>query len=190
MGRNVSGVVGIDPSLNGLGICRYDAQTNEIWTQLIATSQKKDGSVTRRTVNIAFRVQDIVQPADVVFMEDYAFGVRPNASSITQLAELNGVIKAAVLARTKRELILLTTSEMRKFLCGDGKLKREMIPVEVMKAFGSAPASHDECVARVIMEIGREVLWPRMEGVAQYRKAVLANVRKRNETFLQSLAQT
>jgi len=181
----VSGVVGIDPSLTGTGICRFDCISGLLWTELIAT-KPKDGTVIERAIRIALAVRGHLKSGDVVFMEDYAFGVKPSASSITQLAELNGVLKAAILGKTGYEPLLITTSEMRKFLCGDGRLKREMIPVEVMKLLGSAPASHDECVARVILEIGMDVLNPRL-GV-QYRRAITANVRRRYETFLQSLA--
>jgi crossover junction endodeoxyribonuclease RuvC len=187
----ISGIVGLDLSLTSTGFSRYDAEEKSIETYTFKTDPHKDGSVIRRSLKIAKLIVRHMQPNDAVFIENYAFGIKSKISSLTQLGELGGIVKAVMLKTTGSEPIVLTTSEMRKFLSGDGKLKKDMIPVAVFKRYGRECHSHDECVALALTDMGSHLVLsePMTNNLLKYQTDIIDRLRKSNLPVLQALAE-
>ena len=180
----MSHIVGLDLSLSCTGFARI-APDGELVTAAIVTSP--DINTTLRTVEITRQLFIRMEPTDIVFLEDYAFAA---PGQITKLAELGGVVKAMLYRLTNLLPMLVTTQQMRKFINGENKLKKDMIPRAVLQAFGVAPETHDECVALVIALMGRMVVDPTAgTSSPKYRLDVVAKVREKNKEIMQALAK-
>ncbi len=177
-------VVGLDLSLSCTGFARL-SPGGTLVTESIQTHSNWD--TTFRTITIATRLHAVIQPDDIVFLENYAFSAV--TSNLTALAELGGLVKA-VLYRRDQVPFLVATVQMRKFIAGDAKLKKDMIPRAVLQAFGDAPATHDECVAAVLARFGMMVVDPECGTVncPQYRLELVQKYREKHQASLQALA--
>jgi Holliday junction resolvasome RuvABC endonuclease subunit len=155
--KRVTGVVGLDLSLRGTGFARIDMLDGTLETWTFGTKEGS-GSTVKRAKEIGMKILNVMQPTDFVFLEDYAFSIRPKASSVVTLGELGGVVKLLLSQFTGLMPFTLTTSEMRKFVSGHGDLKKEMIPVWTYKRYGREMHSHDECVASVLADMGTHIM--------------------------------
>jgi hypothetical protein len=155
--KRVTGIVGLDLSLRGTGFARMDLLDGTLETWTFATKEGS-GSTVKRAKEIGMKILNVMQPTDLVFLEDYAFSVKPKASSVVTLGELGGIVKLLLSQFTGLMPFTLPTSEMRKFVSGKGDLKKEMIPVWTYKRYGREMHGHDECVAAVLADMGTHIL--------------------------------
>jgi hypothetical protein len=187
----ITGVVGLDLSLSGTGFARIDLQegTIETWT---LSAKSPEGSVIHRARVIGMRILRLMKPTDLAFIEDYAFSIRPKASSVVTLGELGGVVKLLVTQFTGFEPLTFTTSEMRKFCSGRGDIKKEVIPVWTYKRYGRECHSHDECVALILADIGchlievEPIMFPMVDNK---QREIIKRLQKKYLGHLQSLAE-
>lgn len=190
------GVVGIDPSLTSTGFARIDE--NGV-VQVVDTFGTKAGYgvMPKRWLVIVRGILEYIQPNDIVFIEDYAYGKATGAkkkgeksdSSVITLAELGGLLKLSIFNRTKRFPLTVASTTLKAYL-GDGQMKKDLIPKEVYKKLGIDCRTHDEYVALALadfgwMASGRPSL---RENAYQYEakacKTVRDKVRKNPELFL------
>jgi hypothetical protein len=186
----ISGIVGLDLSLTGTGFARWSVKDKEFDTHSFSTSPKQ-GTTVRRSLLIAKHVVECMMPNDVVFIEDYAFGVSPKQSQLATLGELGGVVKAIMLKFTGSEPLTITTGEMRKFVSGNGNLKKDMIPVAVLKRYKMDPPSHDECVALVLSDMGSHLVLnePATKDLVKYQEVIIHNLRKKHLDGLKAISE-
>lgn len=147
--RNAGGgkvkIIGIDASLTSTGIAVF----NGILTQTAAIQSKKFG--TDRLIEIRERAKVIIDGADLVAIEGYAFA-RPNQSH--QIGELGGVLRV-LFHEMKLKVLEVAPSQVKKFATGKGNADKEKMAVAVYKRWGREFATNDECDAFVLTEIGR-----------------------------------
>lgn len=188
----ITGVVGLDLSLSSTGFARFDLGDSSLETWTLKT-KITDGSTVFRAKTIAMKILALMQPGDMPFIEDYAFSIKPQASSIVTLGELGGIVKLLLLQFTGREALTFTTSEMRKFISGDGKLKKEMIPVWTYKRYDREMHSHDECVAAVLADMGLNLMGVKplpFPIAGKKQQDVIDRLQKKYMAELQSLARS
>ena len=119
MNDNISGIVGLDLSLTGTGFARVTENSDSnisIETKFMPTRADSGTRITRYR-RIAKAIVRSVEKNDIVFIEDYAYGIKPKASSIVTLGELGGIVRLALALHTGNEPLTITTGEMRKYLC-------------------------------------------------------------------------
>lgn len=181
-------IIGLDLSLTSTGVARIDPENVKLETWTIGTKPEM-GSTVIRARSIALRVTDLMKRGDFVVVEDYAYGMGPAKSSTITLAELGGIVKLFVRQITGREALPVTTSQMRKFISGDGKVKKEVIPIHTYKRYMVTFNSHDECVAAVLADIGSHLINKGMFGLTSNKqREVLTGLVKKNQEYLQSIA--
>ena len=188
--HRVTGVVGLDMSLTSTGFARIDLLDGTLETWTFGTKEGA-GSTIKRAKDIGMRILNVMKPDDFVFMEDYAFSIKPKASSVVTLGELGGVVKLLLSQFTGLMPFTLTTSEMRKFVSGHGDLKKEMIPVWTYKRYGREMHSHDECVASVLADMGTHILeinQPQYPMTGKHQHEIIKRLRGKYLGALQSLA--
>lgn len=185
----ISGIVGLDLSLTGTGFARYSIADQDFVTHNFGTTPKQ-GSNIERCLKIGKKIILSMRSTDVVVVEDYAFGVSPKQSQLATLGELGGIVKALIFKFTGSEPITITTGEMRKFVSGMGNLKKDMIPVAVLKRYKIDPPSHDECVALILADIGSHLVLnePATDNLAKYQEDIIKNLRKKHLIALQAIA--
>lgn len=196
------GVVGIDPSLTSTGFVRIREDGR---VQVVDTfGTKADyGTMPERWLVIVRGILKHVQPDDMVFIEDYAYGKATGSkktgeksdSSVITLAELGGVLKLSIFNRTKRFPLTVASSTLKAYL-GDGKMKKDLMPKEIYKKLKIDCRTHDEYVALALadfgwMASGRTLLSRKpYQYEAKACKVVRDKVRKNPELFLGTSPQT
>jgi len=188
--KRVTGVVGLDLSLRGSGFARIDILDGTLETWTFATKEGS-GSTVKRAKEIGMKILNVMKPTDFVFLEDYAFSVKPKASSVVTLGELGGVVKLFLSQFIGIMPFTLTTSEMRKFVSGHGDLKKEMIPVWTYKRYGREMHSHDECVATVLADMGTHIMeinQPQFPMTTKNQVEIIKRLRGKYLGALQALA--
>ncbi|OPX89584.1 MAG: Crossover junction endodeoxyribonuclease RuvC [Pelotomaculum sp. PtaB.Bin104] len=137
-------IVGIDASLTGTGVAVLNGSLH---TETIQS--KKTG--TERLIEIRERIRDIVNGADLVVLEDYAFS-RPNQAH--QIGELGGVLRV-LFHEMGVKVLLVSTGQVKKFASGKGTADKRDIAIAVYKRFGQEFKTSDETDAFVLAKIGQ-----------------------------------
>lgn len=128
-------VVGLDPSLNGFGVCqlneRMQVYRSETWDDVKNMRGRERISVlVKRLRNL---VINLCGTREVFFVrEDYAYSQNDNAD--TPLKELGGVIRWEVEAYAP--LYTLPITSIKKFFFGKGNAKKEEMMKEAYKLYG------------------------------------------------------
>lgn len=112
-------IVGLDLSLTGTGWSKYDIDTGELTSGVIAS--KKKGM--ERLHEISDTVDKLVDTGSTVYIENYGFGSK---GQVVYQGELGGIIRYGLWKRGIRfHLIAPTTS--KKFLTGKGNCDKSLI---------------------------------------------------------------
>lgn len=133
-------IAGIDYSMTSPAICIHDGDT---WnyanckfyylaknSKLVQTCGSIQGfqyldyeTDQERFANISAWALDILKDADVVAIENYAFGA---VGRVFQIAENTGLLKQR-LWETKKDVSLFAPAEIKKFATGKGNAKKEAV---------------------------------------------------------------
>lgn len=148
-------ILGLDLSLSSTGFCTVDMPSGETSYGVIKTALSED--IYGRYAYILSAVTKLLFVNSVVLIEDYSFGSFQNSSSVTKLAELGGIIKHS-LYNKGTEMYLIPPTKVKKFLCGNGKAKKEDMKLAAYKRFGIEPKTSDEVDAYTLAYIGK-YLW-------------------------------
>ena len=116
-------ILGLDLSLSSTGFNIIDGDENIIKCDLIETNSKKNTEQERIHI-IAAKVRELIRDykVDVVVAENQFFG--GNAKTGLTLSKLLGAVMYVSIEEGK-EVQLLTPSQCRKILLGDGKSTKE-----------------------------------------------------------------
>lgn len=142
-------VVGLDLSLNSTGLCVMEE--NSVFTKTITPD--KNQTMDNRVNDILKEILCHVDKDTHVFIEDYAYASFPGSSSVTILAEINGVIKHALWSKFIPYYKVPPTT-LKKFLTGSGKAKKEDMKLKGYIKYGREFKTSDEVDAFVLAEIG------------------------------------
>lgn len=148
----VENVIGLDLSLTSTGMVRVPVRGTRLHSWCFATAASMH--IWARYKDIAQRIQARVGKNDLVLVENYAFGIKGAASRLVTLAELGGVVKMAVMARTRHWPIPVGSATLRKFATGTGKGSKDDIKLQVYKKDRQEFKTTDETDAYVIAQIG------------------------------------
>jgi len=186
------GVVGLDLSLSSTGFARIDGSGQ---FEVMAIRVPPSDSVHRimRIVEIMWKIVNMVDRKDVVFIEDYAYRVGGKTSSLASLGELNGIVKLAVFRKTSNPPIEVPIGTWKKFLSNNGALKKDEFKLKVFQKFGIECKTNDEAAAVAIADLGWHAIGnPPLRGeLLKYEADSIKALIKRNPFIknLQALAK-
>ena len=155
------GVVGLDLSLTGTGMVRFGShpvkgapnnRTLEV-IRTISTKKSDDNTRTHRCWYIANQIIGSSLKTDRFFIEEYAYRIKNNASSLATLGELTGVVQLLFWRWTGRVPIFITAGQWKKFLCDNGSLNKDAFKLKVFQKFGVECATNDEAAAFGIADL-------------------------------------
>ena len=139
-------IVGVDASLTSTGI----AVINENNRQETLTIQSKNTG-SERLIEIRKKLLQIVDDADLVVIEDYAFA---RANQAHQIGELGGVLRV-MFHELGLNVLKVAPSAVKKFATGKGVASKEQMAVAVYKRWGKEFATNDEADAYTLAIIGQ-----------------------------------
>jgi len=163
MGNNFEfsgGVVGIDLSLTGTGFARLSENGSLDVVESFGTKAGFD-ILPERWRYIVKCLSFHIEPNDLVFIEDYAYGKatgfskggQKSDSSVITLSELGGIVKLFIYGRTNRMPIPVASTTIKAFF-GSGKMKKDMMPTHIYKKLRVDCNTHDEYVALGLAALG------------------------------------
>jgi Holliday junction resolvasome RuvABC endonuclease subunit len=149
-------VVGIDPGITSAGLVRIDKEG--MISRTIGTKPDFGPRWERYRFTMA-TLKTIIEPADVVFMEDYNYGAGRNASSLVDMAEIGVLIKMTSFVSAGHWPFPVSIATVKKFLTGTGKgVKTEDLKLAVYKKHRLELETTDEIIAFGIAQLGRCIL--------------------------------
>lgn len=188
----IDGVVGLDLSLTSAGVCRLNFSANVdnevLLIHCAIGTTTKFGTRLERYRHTMIEINKVVQSRDLVFVEDYAYGIKAKKSMLATMGEIGGLVKTMTWRKTGIEPFLVSPGEWKKFLCGDGRLNKDAFKLKVFQKYKIEVPTNDEAAAIAIAHLGRAVLWDH-GGLTSYQKVVVANIRKKYAETLQLIAK-
>ena len=178
--KNISGIVGLDLSITGSGVARWDCIENCNSNLRTVGTKPSYGLIMERLRYSAMELINIVEKDDIVFIEDYAFGVRPGISRLASLAELGGIIKFLVYRKTGKPTIQVSSTSVKKWLSGSGRLPHSDFKLVAYKKYATEFATKDEVIAYSIVDFGLHLLFPPKRKLFEYEEQVITNFRKKH----------
>lgn len=146
-------VMGIDPSLNGTGICVPSGYTDHLKLNSNKSNTVKGMSrVARVACWVKFQLYE--QPVTHVCMEGYAMNAKGRTHDI---AELHSVVKLLVLKRGI-PIIIVPPTTLKKWVAGHGFAKKPQMIEAVNRDWGVDIVSDDEADAYGLMRFGEAYL--------------------------------
>jgi Holliday junction resolvasome RuvABC endonuclease subunit len=169
----ITGIVGLDLSITGSGVVKYLPQDScLVYLGTIGTSSKF-GSMVRRWDYSIKKILQLITKDDLVFIEDYAFNVTPNKSSIVTLAEMGGIIKYLIWRKTGRTPICVASTTLKKWLSGSGKLSQDDFKMAGYKKYKIEFGTKDEVIAYTLTDFGRNLVALPRNNLLEYEKKML-----------------
>jgi crossover junction endodeoxyribonuclease RuvC len=142
-------IVGLDLSLTSTGVAICTSETEEVYTL-----KKSKHTGVKRLIELRETIREIVTDADMVVVENYAFGARNQAH---QAGELGGVVKV-MLHEMGKKWILVAPTQLKKFVAGGGRRTKELIIMQVYKRWGVECFTSDEADAFTLAKIGQALV--------------------------------
>jgi len=177
----ITGIVGLDLSMTCTGYARLDLEKDKLTIFTIKTNAKKEN--IERCHYIAVTIRKAMQSNDLVFIEDYAYGVR-KASQLATLGELNGMVKYMMWKYTGRFTVPTPIGTWKKFLCNKGNLNKDGFKLEVFKKFNLDLGTNDECAAIAICDFGACIAGVKERDFHKYELDKMKEFRKKYEKYL------
>jgi hypothetical protein len=178
-------VVGIDPSLTSTGFARIGKDV-PILTKTFGT-KPTFGPNPMRAFYIAKSILTNSTKNDLFMIEDYAYGKAMGAkkgqksdSSMVTLAELGGILRLLIYRFTGRMPVPVATTTVKAYL-GDGRMKKDFMPMAVYKRLAIDCKTHDEYVAAAIADLGAQCFFPSRDLFKYEQKAISLILKKISE---------
>lgn len=165
-------VLGLDPSLNGFGICqlneRFQVYKSETWSDLSKLSgRERVAAIVQRVTHLCMNLGSTRKL--YVVREDYAYSQSDAAD--TPLKELGGVLRWIIEGYVP--LYTLPIQSVKKFLSGNGNSKKEEMMKEAFKNFGF-DGDQNQVDALGVALLGMALLRrDRIQGLTSHQKAVI-----------------
>ena len=149
--------IGIDPSFNATAIMVVGPAGEIIERSILKTNTKNTDIeridyITSTALGKVNRMEK--KGRCIVGLESPALSSR--GQRLAQMAGLNYCLQLCFLRGIKTDLIMVTPSELKKFICGKGNVKKNLMLLHSYKKYGIEFNNDDECdaycIARFIME--------------------------------------
>lgn len=184
----ISGIVGLDLSIAGSGVVRYDVEDKEYdYINTIGT-KPNEGSMPERSGKSAKKIMYIIENTDIVFIEDYAYGVKKNESRLVTLAEFGGLIKFLIFKKTQKLSIQIASGTIKKWLSGNGHLPQDDFKIAAYKKYGIEFKTKDEVIAYSMVDFGFHLLFPPERKLFKYEEESIKNFKKKHPEILRMCA--
>lgn len=154
-------VVGIDPSLTGTAVCVIAGASSD--SKMSRVGSSPDGrlrnpveSRIRRVFGLTDDVVTRVPFGATVFIEGYSYA--SNDANASLLREYGGLLRWALI-ENGNEIVEVSPSSLKKFVCGSGgsaknPVKKEHMMAHAHKRWGVMFSTSDECDAFGLCKIG------------------------------------
>lgn len=156
-------VLGIDPSLTAAGLCRVDVEpvgdpvNQPPVIELCTLSTFKPRLKTKREYSVRVshvidQIEGAFEDVDLVAMEDLAYGAKGEA--VWVLPWIFGRI-IDLCERHDKELIIVSTSQVKKYATGKGNGKKEVATLATVQRFPHCEiGNNNEADALIVAAIG------------------------------------
>jgi len=127
--------VGIDQSLLDTGICIVDAYGSILETKSVKSDPKHtiEARINYILDEIDYVINQYSQRKRIVYVEGLAFGAR--GQGMTNLAGLHHALRLMLL-KDEIEYSVIAPTTVKKFVCGSGTAKKEMMMLRIYKRWG------------------------------------------------------
>lgn len=149
-----SEVVGIDASLNSLGIA--GRRRGETVANALGNSKLRGMSRIKTMQDSVARWLDIYQPRLVAF-EGYALGFRGRSNAVFDIGEMGGVLKMLILSRGI-DILLVPPTNMKMFITGKGNADKDSVAFAIRERLGVSYATSDQYDATGLLLMGEAYL--------------------------------
>jgi hypothetical protein len=167
--QDIERFVGIDPALTATGIV-VKGLGGKVFVADTIEPPKRDHKIRRYQYLAEQVLKRIPKKRSLVLIEGYAFAATHRA---VELAGVGEILRWLIWRRTGRFCLDIPPGTWKKFLCGRGTLKKEMIAQEVLARYDIKLGSSDEAVAFVLAEIGRLLVTREWGEMTVYRRNAL-----------------
>lgn len=172
-------VAGLDISLRNTGLAIITPEGMKTFSFGLKIEAPSEKEQLDRIIKIASWVTRKLREHNVeyVAIEDYAFS--RNSASKTKLAEVTGVIKVQIVTALKTVPIRLTSTQIRKFVVGNGRAKKEVVQTH-LELIGYKAGNADEYDAiAVALLLDEWVNRTNEESWCEYKKKVISEINKK-----------
>lgn len=133
--------VGIDPGLTVTGISIYADGQMECRS---VKSSLKDGTVFERQLLLLKRIVSLVEPGDVISLEDFGLSGRFTPSGrFVERIELLGMLKFLLPKRTGLPFLMASPGRVKKIVAGKGTAKKDEV-VSMVRGFFRKKVKNDD----------------------------------------------
>lgn len=185
-------IVGLDLSYTSTGLAVYWPHDDErTKLSLVVTTLKRWPKLMERQRFIVRHVMsliaahcavttplDWVQKIEAVVMEGYAYNQK--CTRLADLAELSGLVKQAVLSKTKKQPVIVAPTTLKKFVMGSGSATKAMMLLSAYTKFKRKFSSDDLCDAYGLARLGEAIFQPPPDGLYKYEMECVKTVRESN----------
>lgn len=178
-------VIGLDPSLTGLAVCRFgdaDVSMATVGEDLIGPEWSQRCERYRRLASKAVAL--IGETGHPVFLESYSFGSR--MSHAHQAGEFGCYLRLKLTQSCRVPIVEVTPKELKKFVAGNGNANKAMMVSAVSLRLGRPLIDDNQADAYGLAWIGRCVLELDEPSNAD-RRNIVREIRKRHVQSLSSV---
>lgn len=146
-------IAAIDLSLRSTGVARYHTINMDRHSQTVTSVKNVRIPAWQRQDTIVQEIVEMFAPADLVFIEGYAFASPAGASSLATLAELGGILKHRIWKTTQIYPISVAPTTIKKFLTGKGNTSKPDMILPAFRKYGREFPNSDELDAYVLLDL-------------------------------------
>lgn len=165
-------VIGIDPSLNSLGICLPDGEGSPITCRIRSQGHKglaRLDHIRRELVEIYEKVLSEHGKVSLIAYEDYSFNSK--GRSTFSSGELGGLLKWT-LWRECIPLLMVPPTSVKLFATGKGNAEKGQVIERVADLWGYEAPNDDEADAYVLYRMGQAYLSSRKQRCDHRRRGL------------------
>lgn len=163
--------IGLDLSYTSTGIAVFiDGAFSEEWSTIVTTKPDKTraydslwraGLIAKEIQNLVNRVAATTRSTPSVWIEGYAYGAFANRE---RLGELGGIVKDKLL-RNGVEYEVLPVTVVRKFVCGKGNARKDVVMQSLLKRYAIDLTQNDLADAAALGITGDHIVLDRAKQV-------------------------
>lgn len=167
-------IIGLDLSLTGTGIAIMNKTGN--YTVARIGTKVKFGPFWARLSYSVDEIMNKISDHDIVFIEDYAFGMpKTRTSSLTKLAEFGGIIKMEIFKKTHFWPFTVSPTQLKKWISGIGNLPKKFLVTVVKDKYKMENSfkTDDEAVAFALADLGSFLIGREFRKLKSYEKEII-----------------
>jgi Holliday junction resolvasome RuvABC endonuclease subunit len=169
--KEINRIIGLDLSLNHTGFAEYNLDMDQVIGYGTLESGKLRGA--ERLGFVKQSVTNRLRPAEgfpLFLIEGYAFGAKGDQAY--QIGELGGLIRH-LLWEVGSTVMVVTPTQLKKYVTGKGTVEKNLILKEVYKRFGYDVEDDNVADALVLMELGRALVNDTNRKLTEWQKVII-----------------